>query len=121
MKTAHFGLTTDIVMKSRRLDDMKGGWFVGNFEPSLYKTNDVEVSVKRYKAGDYEQWHYHKIATEITVVISGRIEMNGQVYEKDDIVTIEPGEGTDFRALAESVNVVVKMPGANDDKYLRGE
>ena len=31
---------------------------------------------------------------------------------------IEPGEVTDFTALTDVVNVVVKLPGANDDKYL---
>jgi hypothetical protein len=46
------------------LKEMKLGWFVGNFEPSLYKTNDVEVAVKNYKKGDSEERHFHKIATE---------------------------------------------------------
>ena len=39
-------------MKKAKLSDMKGGWFIGNFEPSLYKTNDCEVAVKTYKKGD---------------------------------------------------------------------
>jgi hypothetical protein len=28
---------------------MVGGWIIGNFDPSLLKTNDVEVAIKRYK------------------------------------------------------------------------
>lgn len=108
-------------MQSERLDKMTNGWFVGNFEPSLYKTNDVEVGVKHYDTGDYEDWHYHKIATEITTIISGRVEMNGQIYKEGDIIVIEPGQGTDFKAIVETVNVVVKIPGANNDKYLRGQ
>ena len=39
-------------MNKSKLGDMIGGWFIGNFEPSLLKTNDVEVAVKKYKAGD---------------------------------------------------------------------
>ena len=35
-------------MKTARLDEMTKGWFVGNFFPTLYRTNDVEVAVKRY-------------------------------------------------------------------------
>ena len=31
-------------MKVARLEDMVKGWFVGNFEPTLHKTNDVEVA-----------------------------------------------------------------------------
>lgn len=33
-------------MKVDNLDSMIGGWFIGNFEPSLFKTNDCEVAVK---------------------------------------------------------------------------
>lgn len=105
-------------MKTAKLEDMIKGWFVGNFEPSLLKTNDVEVAVKEYKKGDYEERHYHKIATEITVIVSGRIRMNGIEYSKGDIIVIAPGESTDFEALEDSVNTVVKFPGANNDKYL---
>ena len=41
-------------MKAARLCDMTKGWFVGNFEPTLLKTSDVEVAVKTYKKGDKE-------------------------------------------------------------------
>ena len=108
-------------MQTAKLDSMIRGWFVGNFTPTLYQTKDVEVGVKRYAAGDYEEWHYHRIATEITVIIEGEVEMNGRRFAAGDVVTIEPGEGTDFRAITDAVNVVVKIPGASDDKYLRGQ
>lgn len=105
-------------MKVAKLEDMLKGWFVGNFEPSLIKTNDVEVAVKEYKKGDYEEKHYHKIATEITVIVSGKVKMNGIEYSKGDIIVIEPNESTDFEALEDTVNTVVKFPGASGDKYL---
>lgn len=100
------------------LSNMTKGWFIGNFEPSLFKTNDVEVAVKNYKAGDHEDKHYHKIATEYTVIIDGEVEMNGVSYKAGDIIVMEPGEATDFTAVTDSTNVVVKIPGANNDKYL---
>ena len=105
-------------MKVAKLDDMVRGWFIGNFNPTLLETNDVEVAVKEYKKGDYEEKHYHKIATEITVIISGKVKMNGVIYSKGDIIVIEPNEATDFEALEDTVNTVVKLPGQNDDKYL---
>lgn len=105
-------------MKTAKLDDMVKGWFIGNFNPSLRKTNDVEVAVKKYKKGDNEGKHYHKIATEYTCIISGRVKMNGTEYGKGDIVVMEPGEATDFECLEDdTTNVVVKIPGANNDKY----
>jgi hypothetical protein len=99
------------------LENMIKGWFVGNFEPSLFKTNDVEVGVKKYLAGDYENAHFHKIATEFTVIISGVVEMNGIQYVENDIIKIIPGVSTNFKAITDAVTVVVKLPGANNDKY----
>ena len=99
------------------LSDMVGGWLIGNFEPSLLKTNDVEVAVKRYKAGDYDSLHYHKIGTEYTVIVSGQVEMSGKIYNENDILVINPSDATDFRAITDAITVVVKIPGASNDKY----
>lgn len=96
---------------------MVKGWFVGDFEPTLYRTNDVEVGVKHYKAGDSEACHHHKVATEITVIVSGTVQMNGIVYVEGDMVVIPPGESTDFSAVTDAVTTVVKLPGASNDKY----
>ena len=105
-------------MYTAKLDDMVNGWFVGNFEPSLNRTNHVEVAVKRYRKGEEENAHYHKIAMEITVVVSGRVKMFHKEWSAGDIIVVEPGEATAFKALEDTVNVVVKLPGANNDKYL---
>jgi quercetin dioxygenase-like cupin family protein len=105
-------------VKTSNLSNMTKGWFVGNFSPTLYSTNDVEVAVKSYKAGEYEAAHYHKIATEITVIVSGTVRMNGVEYSEGDIIVIEPNDVTDFLAVTDAVNTVVKIPGANDDKYI---
>ena len=105
-------------MKKMSLKSMKNGWFIGDFEPALIKTGDVEVAVKEYQAGDYESMHHHKIATEITVIITGRVLMNGNEYRKGDILVIMPGESTDFKVIEDCVTTVVKYPGASNDKYM---
>jgi anti-sigma factor ChrR (cupin superfamily) len=104
-------------MERRKIDDMVKGWFIGNFEPTMLATNDVEVAVKRYRRGDREARHYHKIATEFTAVISGEVEMNGLRYSAGDVVRVDRGESTDFLVLSDAVTVVVKHPGASNDKY----
>lgn len=106
-------------MRSDKLENMFKGWFVGNFTPTLYQTNDVEVAVKNYPAGAKEEWHYHKIATELTVIISGEVEMCDRRFGAGDIIVMEPGEGTNFAAITDVTTVVVKVPGANNDKYLK--
>ena len=104
-------------MKVFDLSQMTKGWFVGNFSPSALATNVVEVAVKKYQAGEYEAAHHHKIATEITVIVEGRVKMNGVEYGPNSILVIEPNTPTDFLALTDVVTTVVKLPGANNDKY----
>lgn len=106
-------------MKKHNLDDMVGGWFIGHFEPTLLKTDDFEVAVKIYKKGDYEENHYHKIATEYTLIMDGEVIMSGENYSSGDIVVIKPNESTDFRALTDVKTVVVKTPSVANDKYLK--
>ena len=105
-------------MNTGKLQDMFKGWFVGDFDPSLLRTEACEVAVKTYKAGDSEELHHHKVATEVTLILSGRVRMCGKEWGAGDIIVLEPGEATDFVALTDAVNVVVKTPGAKNDKYL---
>ena len=105
-------------MEHYKLDAMTKGWFVGNFHPSSHQTEACEVGLKHYRQGDREATHYHKIATEITLVALGKIRMCGRVWETNDIIVLSPGESTDFEALTDSITVVVKTPGASNDKYL---
>jgi hypothetical protein len=104
-------------MKKGSLKHMFKGWFIGEFSPTLFNTDQFEVAIKRYKEGDYESKHVHKIATEFTVIVEGEVEMNGVKYIKDDIIIIEPNEYTDFRCLTDVVTTVVKVPCVKNDKY----
>ena len=44
-------------MKEYDLDHMVKGWFVGDFTPTVIKSQEFEVAVKHYKKGDYEPSH----------------------------------------------------------------
>jgi len=104
-------------VKKSRLEYMFKGWFVGSFSPTAYSTDSCEVAVKYYKAGDVEKSHYHKIATEVTLVVSGVIRMCGNTWKAGDIIVVEPTEITDFEAITDAINVVVKTPGVMNDKF----
>ena len=104
-------------MKVSKLDQMVKGWFIGDFEPSLCRTGTCEAAVKTYRKGDYEEKHSHKIATEYTVIVKGKVKMFDTVFSEGSIVVAEPGDATDFTALEDTVNVVIKLPGAKNDKY----
>jgi hypothetical protein len=96
---------------------MVRGWFVGDFEPSVLRTAACEVGVRHYREGDCEALHHHRLASEITVIVSGEVEMLGRCWRAGDIVLVEPGDATAFRALSAAVCVVVKTPGVLGDKF----
>jgi helix-turn-helix protein len=104
-------------MKFYKEEEFDRGWFVGNFEPSCLKTDEAEVSIKRYSAGDEEPSHHHKVATEITLIVEGEVSINDVSLKKGDIVVVEPFESVKFKALKDSVNLVVKIPSVKGDKY----
>ena len=90
---------------------------VGDFEPTCIQTAACEVACKMYAANTGEAAHVHRVATELTLIASGRVTMNGRTYVAGDIIVIEPGEHTDFYAHEPTVTVVVKMPSVRGDKY----
>lgn len=105
-------------MQVYNLNDFTRGWVVGNFSPTLAPLDAAEVGIKRYRAGDYEPKHMHKIADEITIVIDGNIVMGGKSLFKNDIIVINKGESVGFSALTDATICVIKVPFAKDDKYL---
>ncbi len=104
-------------MRVSKLCDMTKGWFVGDFTPVALKSEAAEVALKSYAAGAVEGRHLHRIATEITLIVSGQARMNDTLLQAGDIALIEPGEATDFEALTDVTTVVVKTPSVMGDKY----
>ena len=105
-------------MRTARFDEMTRGWFVGGFSPAALVTEACEVAVKHYKAAEKEALHTHRVATEVTLILHGSVRMAGREWHEGDIVVLEAGEITDFEAITACTTVVVKVPGARDDKYL---
>ncbi len=103
-----------------RLDKMTGGWFVGAFSPAAHTTADVEVAVQVFPAGYRGLPHVHRQATEITLLLSGRANMAGELLLPGDILTLAPGTEAAFVALEDCMTVVVKHPGVLNDKFITG-
>lgn len=93
------------------------GWFIGNFEPSVLKTKDFEVGLLTHKQG--EQWpkHYHAIATEYNLLVSGKMIIKETMIEPGDIFVIEPNEIADPSFLEDCTVLCVKVPSIPGDKY----
>lgn len=104
-------------MKKYLYKNFTNGWLIGNFVPSIFKSKDVEVGLKYYNKNDFEKKHVHKLCTEITVIIYGKVKMSENIYQKGDIIKIEPGIPTDFLAIEDTATLVIKTPSEPKDKY----
>ncbi len=105
-------------MQIANIKDFIGGWFIGNFEPNLFFSEEVEVAVKYYKQGDKEKRHYHKKAIEYTVIAKGKVMMNDIVFNEGAIIKIEKEESTDFNVLEDTITFVIKLPSVKNDKFV---
>lgn len=101
-----------------KLDNYTKGWIVGDFFPALINNKDIEVGIKKYKAFEYEKSHVHRVITEYTIIVSGKVKMNNQTYLENDVIEIKPGVSTDFLALEDTITVVIKTPSIPSDKYI---
>lgn len=101
-------------------DDLKNmfrGWFVGNFEPSVYKTDQFEVGVLFHPKGEKWPKHFHKEAVEINVLISGKMVLNGEELTPGNIFLIEKNEIVEPEFLEDCTIICVKSPSVPGDKY----
>jgi quercetin dioxygenase-like cupin family protein len=105
-------------MKILKLKDYTRGWLIGDFEPNIMKMDLFEFGIKKYDTGDQEDRHYHKVAQELSVIISGKFEMNSKILEEGDIVCLEPGEPSTFKCLASGYTAIIKKPSVKNDKYI---
>jgi len=105
-------------MKIHKYNNMKGGWFVGNFEPTAYKTENFEVSYKIHPKGEIWDHHYHKVATEINYLVTGRMRIQNTELTSGDIFIIEPNEVADPIFHEDCHIVCVKTASVKGDKYI---
>jgi hypothetical protein len=103
-------------MEINNLGNFIGGWFIGNFDPSMFRTDSFEVSVKRYVQGEVEETHHQLRAVEFTIVVSGQCRIGDQLFGPDEIIRIDPLEAADFEAVSDVVLVAVKTPSIPSDK-----
>lgn len=105
-------------MKKYRLKDFTGGWYLGDFYPTVLKTDAVEVAFKHHKKGEEWPRHAQKVAIEVNYIVAGMLKMNGVLCRKGDIIVVDPGEFIKPIFLSDVKVVVVKIPSLPSDKIL---
>lgn len=105
-------------MKVGKLSEFYRGWVIGNFEPSLHKTQDFEVGILTHPKGEKWPAHYHKVATEYNILISGTMKLCGVELVPGDTFIIEPLEVADPTFHEDCTIVCIKIPSDTKDKYI---
>ena len=98
--------------------DFTRGWISGAFPNPIFQTKDFEICIKKFKAGEEEESHFHKLTKEITVVISGVVEMCGERFEADDVIVLEPNEVSSFKCIEDATTCAFRTGSFPDDKYI---
>ena len=103
--------------KLRHSDTGDRGWFIGNFDRAAVKTTDFEVCWQSNPAGAKDTPHYHKVITEVQLIIKGRMIINGMEFGPGDIYVSDPGEHYYGEYLEDTEVVAIKFPSIPTDKY----
>lgn len=106
------------IMKIFKIKEMKSGWFVGNFEPTAYKTEGFEVCFRTHPKGEIWDTHYHEEVTEINLLIKGKMILQNKELNTGDIFILEPFEIADPVFLEDCDILCVKYPGIKGDKVI---
>ncbi len=105
-------------VERHRIDDFKFGWLVGDFEPSLFRTKEVEVSIKFLEEGTSEQMHYQTVSKEATIVVSGTCRVGAFELSAGDVLVLPPMLSADFFARSACIIVAIKWPSIPSDKVI---
>lgn len=104
-------------MDVHKLSDFIGGWFIGDFQPTLLKTPGFEVAWKVHTGHEGVEPHLHRQVTEYNLLAHGSMTVNGVRLEERDLFILHPGERVDIDIHTEQVHVVcVKVPSIPADK-----
>jgi hypothetical protein len=105
-------------MKTYRIEDSIGGWYIGNFDNAAYKTKGLEASLKVHKQFEVWDWHYHEHLDEINLLISGNMVIQGKQLVAGDIFILEPMEIADPIFMTDCTIVCIKVPNFTNDKII---
>ena len=100
-----------------KLEDFYKGWLVGNFEPSIIKTKDLDLGILYLKSGERGDWHFHKEHTEYNMIVSGSALINNKKYNVGDFFVYKPGEKSYVEYPEDTILLVIKTPATNNDKH----
>lgn len=99
--------------------DKLNGWFVGDFEPNILKSKNLEFGYKRISKGTKPDYHFHKYKTEYTILLEGliRLEINNEIIKPITCIRLNPLEKNDQYFLENCLILIINTPSVRNDKY----
>lgn len=90
------------------------GWFIGNFKPSLFSTEDFEIAHHFHKKGFVGEQHYHTESTEYNYIVTGKAYVNGEIISSGHGWIYEEREISDVIFLEDTNLIIIRCPSVND-------
>lgn len=104
-------------MNLLNLKDFLNGWVVGDFDPSIIRSKDIEIGILHHTENDKCNLHIHKQTTEINIITKGKMRVNGKVLFSGDIFIIYPMQLAEVEFLEDVTIVVLRTPSIPTDKF----
>lgn len=96
-----------------------GGWFVGDFQPSLINSKDIEFGFKRISKNTKPDYHFHKFKTEYTILLEGQIicQESNTIIKPITCIKLLPFEKNDQLFIEDSLIIIINTPSKKNDKH----
>lgn len=101
-----------------KLEDYLGGWIIGNFQPSIYKTPNYEIGLVTHVKDANWEFHYHKHVTEINILISGHLLLNNIPVNAGTVFIINKNVIACPQFLETCKILCIKIPSIPGDKTI---
>jgi len=105
-------------VKKNKLQHMTRGWLIGNFEPSILKTEQFEVGYLKHKKNEFWAPHIHNQIIEYNILIHGLMTINNEIIHAGDVFVIPTNMLTHAKFLEDCEVLCIKLPSVPSDKLI---
>lgn len=104
--------------KEISLSNTVRGWVIGNFTPSLLRTDKFEVGILSHKKGERWPFHIHNELREYNYIYSGKMLINGIEFKTGNSFMFERGHPAIPIFIEDCTVICVKIPSVPKDKKI---
>jgi hypothetical protein len=101
-------------MRVFNINQFTKGWIVGNFNPSVFKSEEIEVAHHFHKRGFVSELHYHTKSEELSYIVTGKAYVDDNIIEAGCGWVYEAYECSNVIFLEDTNLIVIRTPSVND-------